>query len=58
MTLLGLIVAISLILIILWIVKTYMPQPWQTPTLVIVVILAVVFVLVQLWPGAASMRVR
>ena len=58
MTLLGLVVAICLILIVLWIVKTYMPQPYQTPTLIVVVLLAVVFILVQLWPGAASMRVR
>jgi len=58
MTLLELVVAICIILLVLWIVKMYMPQPWQTPTLVIVVILAVVFLLAQLWPGAANMRVR
>ena len=58
MTLLGLVVAICIILLILWIVKLYMPQPWQTPVLVIVVLLAVVFLLAQLWPGAANTRIR
>jgi len=58
MTLLGLIVAICIILLVLWIVKMYMPQPWQTPTLVIVVLLAILFLIAQLWPAAANMRVR
>ena len=58
MTLIGLVVAICLILVICWLVKMYMPQPWQTPVLVIVVLLAVLFLLAQLWPNVANMRVR
>ncbi|HKA65461.1 MAG TPA: hypothetical protein VKD00_07050 [Methyloceanibacter sp.] len=58
MTLFGLIVAICIILLVLWIVKMYMPQPWQTPTLVIVVLLGILFLLAQLWPAAANMKVR
>jgi len=58
MTLLGLLIAVAIIILALWIVQTYMPPPWKTPTLVIVVVLALCFLVYALWPGAATVRVR
>ena len=58
MTLLGFLLAIAVIVFALWLVKNYMPAPWQTPTLVIVVLLALVFLIVTFWPGAANVRIR
>jgi hypothetical protein len=58
MTLMGLIVVIAIIILILWMVQTYMPPPWKTPILAIVVLLALIFLIVSVWPGAANIRIR
>ena len=58
MTLFGLLIAILVIVFALWLVKNYMPAPFQTPTLVIVVVLALIFLVFTFWPGAANVRIR
>lgn len=58
MTLLSLVVACLVIVLVLWLVKTYMPAPWQTPTLAIVVVLAIIFLIVSFWPAAANIKVK
>jgi hypothetical protein len=58
MTLLGLIVAIAIIICMFWITRTFMPQPWQTPVMVILVLVALAFLIYALWPGAATMRIH
>lgn len=52
MTIVGLIVAILLIVFALWIVSTYLPAPFKTPVLVIIVVLALLWVVMLLIPGA------
>jgi hypothetical protein len=56
-TLLGFLLVCAVIIFALWLVRTYMPAPWQTPTLVVVVILALVFLIYSFWPGAAAIRI-
>lgn len=58
MTVIGLLIVICVVLFCLWLVQTYMPAPWKTPTLVVLVLLAVVFCIVTIFPGAANVRVR
>lgn len=54
----GLVIAVAIIILMLWIAKTWLPQPWQTPIMVILVLVALAFLITTLFPGAASVRVR
>lgn len=58
MSVLGLLLAIVLIVFALYIVQTFLPAPWKTPVLVLVVIVALVWVLSILVPGLTSARIR
>lgn len=58
MTILSLLVAVAIIVFALWLVQTYLPAPWKTPVLVIIVLLALVFLLTQFFPGAATTKVK
>lgn len=57
MTLLTLIVGICVLLFALYLVRTFLPAPWQTPLLVIIVILALVWLATIFAPGITSLRV-
>lgn len=57
MSILGIIIAIVLIVFALWLIQTYLPAPWKTPALLIVVVLALVWIAMVLWPGLSTARV-
>lgn len=57
MSILGIIIAIVLICFALWLVQTYLPAPWKTPALLIIVVLALVWIVSVLWPGLTAARV-
>lgn len=58
MTLLGLLVGIVVILFACWLVKTYLPGPWQTIALVVIVFLALGWLATIFFPNVLSLRVR
>lgn len=58
MTLLGLLIGVLVIVFALWLVQTFLPAPYKTPVLVIVVVLALVWVASLLWPGLTSARIH
>lgn len=57
MSLITLLVTVCLIIFALWLVVTFLPAPWKTPLLVLIVILALVWIATLLVPGLTSMRV-
>lgn len=57
MTILGIVVAICVILFALWLVQTYVSAPWQTPLLLIIVVVALIGIVVTFFPAVGSMRV-
>lgn len=57
MSILGIIVAIVLIVFALWLIQTYLPVPFKTPALLIVVVLALIWIASVLWPGLTNARV-
>jgi len=57
MTLIALLITVAVIVGICWLIQTYMPAPWKTPLLAVVVLIAVVYLVAMLWPAAARTRV-
>lgn len=57
MSIIALVVTLCVILLMLWLVNTYMPLPWKTLLLAIVVLMAVVWLALFLFPGITGMRV-
>lgn len=57
MTLISLLIAVCVLVFALWLVRTYMPAPWQTPLLALIVVVALVLLLLTFAPGVANLRV-
>ena len=57
MSIVALVVTICVIVFALWLVQTFLPAPWRTPLLVIIVILALVWLATLLFPGLTSARI-
>lgn len=58
MTIAGLIIGLCIILLMCWLVQTYLPVPWKTPVLVIIVILALVWLASAFFPSIGATRIR
>ena len=58
MTLIALLIGLVVIALLCWLVKTYMPGPFQTPALVILITIAIIWVLVSFFPAIGNVRVR
>lgn len=57
MTLIGLLIGICVILFACWLANSFMPAPWKTPVLVVIVLLALVWLVSLFLPNVASMRI-
>lgn len=57
MSIVALVVTLCVILLMLWLVQNYMPLPWKTPVLVIVVLLALLWLVTLMFPGVAGLRI-
>lgn len=57
MSLLTLLVGICIFLFALYLVKSFMPQPWATPTLVVIVLLALIWLAQAFVPGLSAIRI-
>jgi len=51
-------VIICAFIFVLWLVKGNMPEPWKTPVLVVIVLVAVIWLLTLMFPNITSFRVR
>jgi len=58
MTLVGLLIGLVVLALLLWLVKMYLPAPFTTPALVVIVVIAIIWVLVSFFPSVSEMRVR
>lgn len=56
MSLTLLIVGLGLLLGVLWLVVTYMPAPWKTPFIALIVILILLFIVQTIFPNASLVR--
>ena len=57
MSIVALVVTVCVIIFALWLVQTFLPAPWKTPVLVIVVLLALLWLVTLMFPGVAGLRV-
>lgn len=57
MSIITLVVGICVILFACWLASSYMPAPWKTPTLVVIVLLGLFWLATIFVPGLSSMRV-
>lgn len=57
MSIVALVVTLCVIILMLWLVQTFMPLPWKTPVLVIVVLLALLWLITLLFPSLSAFRV-
>lgn len=56
MTIASLVIAVALLVFAYWI-ATKAPEPWKTPFVVIVIVIALIVVLNLVFPGVLSHRV-
>jgi len=57
MTLVALLIGVVVIALLCWLVKMYMPAPFQTPALVILIVIGIIWVLVSMFPAVGEMRI-
>ncbi len=57
MSIIAILVAIVVLVFCCWLVATYMPAPFKTPVLVVVVLIAVIWLLSLLFPALTAVRV-
>lgn len=50
-------VIVILLILAAWMAQRFMPEPFTTPTLVVVVLVAVAFILSVAFPGLFGMRI-
>jgi hypothetical protein len=58
MTLVGLLIGLVVLALLLWLVKTYLPAPFTTPALVVLIVIGIVWVLVSFFPSVSEMKVK
>ncbi len=54
MSIIALIIAASLILFALYLVQSFIPAPWKTPLLIVIVVVALVWILSLFVPSIAN----
>lgn len=57
MTIIALLIGILVIGLLCWLVNLYMPAPFKTPALVLLIVIAIIWVLVAMFPAVTNMRV-
>ena len=57
MTILGVFLFFILWIGVLWVIWQFMPAPFKTPTLVVVVLLGLLYLVLQFMPGVANTRI-